>query len=347
MVNGLQVGSPVGVGEYGKLRILCNTASTVLTGGEKTIFNWWSGPDGTLEFADGNTREGDIGVVGSVAAAVNGRYRATLKVGKFGGGADPGELGYGNIRIGGWNRVLYAGPGETTTRTLCITNHTIGKNNNGAAMTPAFVLEQGGTGDLVFNGRISADGVTGNATVVLENGTPHNATIGTPLADGANSVLNVQKLGAGRWTLNAANTMTGVITNKAGTLAMGPLCSFPTAARLVMAGGKLAFEAGGTGVRTMPSIELAANASVTVAGGGELHFGAISNSSEKRLDIVCPADALMKFAGLATDADAPEWLTVNGETGHVDANGYLTEKVTVWQAAQNDLWRTAANWWRQ
>lgn len=208
----------------------------------------------------------------------NGTTRVT-SIAQLGGTA----AGQDMIVVQGGARLVYAGAGETVTRTVVMTN--------GNA-----VVEQAGTGPLAMNGAMTTlSGKTGQLTLVNNSGEP--ATWGGVIPA---TVTGVTVEGSTGWTLSGANAVTA-LTIKGG----GVLCLTGAAASAGVA--TVAAGASGTGTLRIPD-----GVTVTLAGissGG----GALNVVTEGTGGLVVPGQSGM----------APGWLLYNGKNGEFETDGTL------------------------
>jgi autotransporter-associated beta strand protein len=141
----------------------------------------------------------------------------------------PATAANGTIDLGSLTAtgsLLVTGTAQTTDRTI-----------NLAGTTGGGVLDQSGTGALVFSGSVTATGA-GSKTLTLQGSTSGTGEISGVIANNSSTnTTAVAKRGTGTWTLSGANTYSGGTTVYEGTLLIananalgtGPLTIFPGA----------------------------------------------------------------------------------------------------------------------
>lgn len=259
--------------------------------------------------------------------------RPTYSVNAIGNEGEKGPLGYAGVVIAGGGRLLYTGGGETCTRPLCITNRVPAFQNKPTIdMVPYAVLEQGGTGKLVFNSQITSSGINLNGTTIVDstlelvNSTAQEAELGSVLADNVDAgKLNVVKTGSGMWRLSNANTYTGSTVIKGGALVIGEDGSIDASSGLELKGGDLIVESGRENGKTfkLPAITVPSGVNrIEVADGVAVTASGLSVRSGK-LDVRLAGTATFKVAGLAA---LPANVTVNGSPASLGEDGMFMRR---------------------
>ena len=314
----------------GTLKVQCRLESYLK---DNVYYGGWTHYNytGTTIFGDNNEMLGTMKIL-PVSEYANSSARPTFSVASIGHAGVKGPLGLGeNVIIAGGGRLLYTGAGETCTRPFCITNRAP-RYANAATVDrlPSAVLEQGGTGTLVFNSPVTSFGTRLNGTTVddatlqLANATAYDAEVGTVLADNVDAgKLNVKKTGTGVWRLKAANTYTGTTTVNGGTLTLGVAGSL--AGPVEMRGATFAVECalGDPRTVTLSQFTVAAGANtLAVADGAALTLNGLTVTGGT-LDITTVGSGLVKLPGVAV---LPAGVTLNGKPAEIDADGYVTER---------------------
>ena len=279
--------------------------------------------------------------------------KATLKTRDLGADGERASFGAATPMLLNSGRIMYTGPGETSTRTIVITNGAQASANSyiPTYASPTGVLEQAGSGVWNVASPLSMNGCTGGALLVLANSTATNAVFSGVLADGPDGFLALQKKGTGEWRLSAANTYTGTTTVEDGTLTVMRGASIASSSGVVLKGGNLNFEEGDDTVQmSVPAITAASGTStVTVGANVELNVAAISQSaSGAKVDFrVHSLPVKITMDGLE-DGDAPGYITVNGvATTYSSETGLaipLEPGVGRWKSAVDGDWADATKW---
>ena len=226
---------------------------------------------GVLVINGPNTMPGSILLHGGITRVSN--------ISQLGGTAAGMDL----IVVRGGARLVYTGAGETTARTVVMTN--------GNA-----IVEQAGTGPLVMNGAMTTlAGKTGMLTLV--NASNADATWNGVIPS---DVTGVTVQGDGGWTLAGANGVQSY------TIAGGGrLCLTGDAATAGVA--TVSTGTSGTGVLRVLDGETVTLAGLTSAGGT---LNVVTEGSGK---VVVPGQSGM----------APGWLSLNGKNSEYEADGTL------------------------
>lgn len=121
--------------------------------------------------------------------------------------------------LGGPNAILKLGTSsETGTLRYIGTGETTGRSLQFAGTSGGAIIQNDGTGALIFSGTISAPGA-GDKTFRLQgNNTGDNEIQGVILNNSVSNTTSVTKNGSGKWILSGANTYTGSTLVSAGTL---------------------------------------------------------------------------------------------------------------------------------
>ncbi len=291
---------------------------------------------GSLEFFGETSITGIIHVSGS-----------TLRTRDVGADGYKASFGVGPLAFCNSGRLFYNGPGETTTRTLAITNRAQSNYYTEiVAGTPAATLEQGGSGVWNVASPLVMAGCTDGATLILANSTVADAVYSAVLADGPGP-LSLRKTGTGKWILTAANTYTGATEVNGGTLEIASGASIASSSGLSLGGGTLKLpDCDATTPVSLPAMTLASGASsVNVGGNVELSIAGITKSgATATIDFVvesCPVKIMV--TGLA-DGDAPAYITVNGLATTYSSTDGLAIPGTIWKAAADGDWSDGTKW---
>jgi autotransporter-associated beta strand protein len=125
----------------------------------------------------------------------------------------PVDFSNATIELGSLNSagvLVLTGTAQTTLRPLALTGTTGGA-----------ILDQSGTGALVFAGSLSVKGA-GAKTLVLQGGTSGTGQILAGIPDfNAGNPTSLFKQGTGTWTLSGASSYSGGTTLAQGTLSLG------------------------------------------------------------------------------------------------------------------------------
>ena len=265
----------------------------------RLFFNWGNG---TVVFAGENRLQG-------LVQATHGAS-PTLSAGTLGMRGTFGDLGDVDFLFS--NATLrYTGAGETTDRTVTLTN-----NYAGAAGRVA--LEQAGTGAFTMAGAVAlADGMTAG-TLVLKGASPSSATFAGTLDAG----IALAKEGTGFWTFAPQGDFTGAVSVSGGTLAFD--------ASLHLA--SLTAASGTTRIR--------------VEAGRTLTVDALSVADGRTLDFILLDGAAVRFPN-ETAGTSLAYVTLNGHPVRLDDAGTLqmvTDGDNVWKVPVSGNWDDAANW---
>lgn len=287
---------------------------------------------GWMEITHTNELNGSVKLLSATAGA-------GLRVESLGLGKEvPTVLGYSDFLVAGDNVLQYTGSGETSDRSLFITNKApMQANQNDAARDQKAQIWQDGTGPLVWQGAIDAPGMTTESTLTLGGSSPVAATLDVALANSsAGGAFALTKAGAGTWRLNRANTYTGVTTVSGGTLALGPEGAIDSTSGIALSGGSLTIESGDS-ARTvsLPAVTLTkGTAALTVKGDTALTIASLARSGGT-LNIVSDDAATVKLTGLA--GQSPNWLQWKGAAATVDADGTVGPSGVMAIAARGDV----------
>lgn len=260
--------------------------------------------DGTLTFA------GDCRLQGLVQATI--ASSPTFSAGTLGMRGTFGDLGDVDFLFSSAT-LRYTGAGETTDRTVTLTNR-----NNGTAGKVTF--EQAGAGPFTMAGAVAlADGMTAGTLVLKGASSAPAATF----AGNIDAGVALAKEGTGFWTFAPQNDFTGAVTVSGGTLA------FSKSLRLA----SLTAASGTTRIR--------------VEAGKTLTVDALSVASGKTLDfLLMDAAASVTFPNETAGTTLAN-VTLNGHPVRLDDSGTLqavTDGDNVWKTSVSGSWDDAANW---
>lgn len=315
------------------MSVQCNVESVLIDG---VCYGGWSitGGNGTTVFGPRNAMRGSAKIHPKYYDSTSTK-RPTFSVASIGLAGEQGPLGYAGVDLAKGGRLLYTGGGETCTRPVCITNRISGiQNTDVIDGDPYGVVEQGGTGRLVFNSAVTSyglmlDGETvSDATLELANSTAFDAELGTSLADNVDSGrLNLKKTGTGLWRIVSANAYTGATTVDGGTLAIGATGSIASSSGVtVRNGASLAVESGTSGTRAVALPPVSATSgenTISVGDGVELTLAGLSVVGGASLDVVLPATSKLKVEGVDL---LPAGVTINSQAAALDETGRLVRR---------------------
>ena len=286
---------------------------------------------GTTVFSDNNDMTGWARIL-TTTDYLSGSSHPTFSVAKIGldGGKSP--LGYAGIAIAAGGRLRYTGPGETCTKAFVVTNRVSGIQNSKTKDASGYaILEQAGSGKLVFNSVVRShglkiDGVSiADATLELSNVSASEAEVGQPLVDNVDGgKLNLKKTGTGLWRLLAANTYTGKTTIDAGTLAIGPAGSLSADSTLELNGGTLSVEANGARTLALPPLTVAKGANALAVPDGVTVTLAGLAATGGAMDITTTGSGTVRVSGAGASSVLPVGVTLNGKVAEFDADGNVT-----------------------
>ena len=264
-------------------------------------FNWGSC---TVVFAGESRFQGRVEVVQGAAV--------TLVADHLGRRGTAGRLG--NVDFLFSNATLrYTGAGETTDRTVTLTNNYVG-------VAGQVALEQAGTGPLTMAGAVKLAPGMAAGTLVLKGASSAAPATFTGTLDAG---VSLAKTGTGTWVFDPQGGFSGAVSVSGGTLA------FDDSLHLA----SLTAAAGTTCIR--------------VAEGKTLTVDALSVADGKTLDVqLMDAAASVRFPNGAAGAPLAH-VTLNGHPARLDGNGALqmvTDGDTVWKASVSGRWDDAANW---
>ena len=267
----------------------------------RLFFNWGSC---TVVFAGENRLQGRVEAVQGAAV--------TLVADCLGRRGTAGRLGDVDFLFS--NATLrYTGAGETTDRTVTLTNNHVG-------VAGQVALEQAGTGPLTMAGAVKlAPGMAAGTLVLKGASSAAPATFDGTLDAG----VSLAKTGTGTWVFDPQDGFSGAVSVSGGTLAF--------ASSLHLA--SLTAAAGTTRIR--------------VAEGKTLTVDALSVADGKTLDVqLMDAAASVRFPNGAVGAPLAH-VTLNGHPARLDDAGALqmvTDGDTVWKTSVSGRWDDAANW---
>ena len=155
-----------------------------------------------LTISGANTYSGNTTVTGDVVVSSIGAGAASSAFGDA-----TGTLLLGNATTTG-AYLLYAGSGESTTRTINLNTTTAGNT-----------IDASGSGALVLNSVVNS--VAGAKTLTIRGTSTDANTINSALTDNGGA-LSIAKTDSGTWILNGASTFTGQVVVSQGWLAIGP-----------------------------------------------------------------------------------------------------------------------------
>ena len=294
----------------------------------------------TVEFTGENTLGGLVEIVAS-----------TLKTPQIGRAGESSSIGSGrSFLMSNAGRLLYTGAGETTDKSIVITNaiRSISPSeydsNKGLVTTVAHAtVEQAGTGPLVMDSVLAAYGDDARLTLASSVAAP--ATWTGRLADTGTNPLNVYKTGTGAWTLDGELDYTGTTRISAGTLVLASGRTLNANSSLELAGGVF-FLAGGDTATTvaLPPVSVTGTASLALGAGVSVTIPQVTRTAGA-LNVTVPSRSeTVQIAGLVA-GDGPAWLTLNGVPVTVGADGTLAMKGTAfWKDAVSGDWSEGEKW---
>ena len=299
--------------------------------------NFTAGNGGMIEFKNTVNAPGGIWMGGS----------STLCTPTIGADGETASFGTGGITLYDKGGLRYTGPGETTTRSIAITNTSQKLEVKGASAT--FTQAGNGVWNVATSPAIHA-GTSLSATLTLSNvsASQYDAIFSGTLADG-DGTLSVEKSGNGTWRLTAVNTYSGSTTVNAGTLEIAPGASIASSSSVAMKGGTLKFADGDDAVSySLPALSAASGAStVYVGANANISFAGVSRTGSSTINFQVPnLPAKIAIAGLS-DGAAPAYITVNGKATTYSAEGGLAIPSTPgahWKAAVDGDWFDGTKW---
>lgn len=267
----------------------------------RLFFGWGSC---TVVFAGENRLQGRVEVVQGAAV--------TLVADHLGMRGTVGRLGDVDFLFS--NATLrYTGAGETTDRTVTLTNNYVG-------VAGQVALEQAGTGPLTMAGAVKLAPGMAAGTLVLKGASSAAPATFTGTLDAG---VSLAKTGTGTWVFNPQDGFSGAVSVSGGTLA------FDDSLHLA----SLTAAAGTTCIR--------------VAEGKTLTVDALSVADGKTLDVqLMDAAASVRFPNGAVGAPLAH-VTLNGHPARLDDAGALqmvTDGDTVWKTSVSGRWDDAENW---
>ncbi|NBV33391.1 MAG: hypothetical protein EBR81_06285, partial [Proteobacteria bacterium] len=236
--NGAQVGSFLGAGSlvYGA-GVAVSTGAGDVTGSSNILL---SGSSSLTKVGVGSITLLNSGSFTGKTWIQNGALSVST-LNKVVGGTISSSLGApttaanGTIDLGSLTAtgtLLVTGSAQTTDRVI-----------NLAGTTGGGVIDQSGSGALVFSSTLTATGA-GSKTLTLQGSTAGTGQLSGAIVD--NSVSNrtsLFKKGTGKWTLFSVNTYSGGTTLAQGTLVLGNASALGTGS-LTISGGYLDYSAG-------------------------------------------------------------------------------------------------------
>ena len=296
---------------YYPLKVECKVSAWNSSVGDPGLYDYLPGlystyGNGSIEITGLNNMTGDVKLV---SASAGQRFLCNT----LGLRGTQGSHGWGDFLMGNGAVLVYTGAGETTDRTITITNRS----------SKVAVLEQAGTGTLTVNSSVVLAANATGATLVLANDTEHDGVFAAPLE----SSLNVTKRGSGRWILDATNTYTGATVVEGGTLCLGPGGSIASSSGITLQAStalEVQGDAGNPVAVTLPQVTVGGyDTKMYVGAGCTVTISSFSVSSGA-LDIVTEDGTAQVILAGASAGDAPNWLTINGKMAQFDANGVIS-----------------------
>ena len=223
---------------------------------------------GRLDLTGANTYTGTTALQGGVTGVTT---LANVGAGASSLGAPVSVLD-GTIALGTGTTsatLLYLGSGSTTDRVL-----------NLAGTSGGAILQNDGTGALVFTSGVTATGAGSKTLTLTGSNTGANEIQGVIANNSGANRTAVTKAGAGVWELSGANTYTGNTTLSAGTLVAGNNAAFGTGT-LVLSGTGAVLRGDGTPRTLANAVSL--TQSMTLGGASDLTFtGNLTQSGGSR-----------------------------------------------------------------
>ena len=314
---------------------------------------WGSGSGSKPDFAPGiafyNADDGEGHIV--TLAGVN-CVTGTVRLAGYSGGKHP-IYQISNMGLDGERSGLGYGP-DVQLNDLCTLRVTTASENcdRTIRLSRAF-----GTNDEDYGGilELTGSGVHTMASPVVCEGADCSFTVkspGTvrwtvPLADTGDNRLSLVKTGMGTLVLEATNTCSGSCLVSQGTLKIGAAGSLNSAQTNTLAASTiLEFEN-----RAEPYTQVldklkvsGANAKIIIGRHTTLEIDALDRLGDGSLNVEYASNSSrLKVVSLAGGA-APAWLTVNGGSANVDAEGNVSAVSTSWNNLEGGSWNNPNNW---
>ena len=196
----------------------------------------------------------------------------------------PTSASVGSIQLG-YNAytgtLLYTGSGEGSDRNIIIGNTSNGGTGGGA------VIQNDGSGPLVFTGTFTAGGASASAnhnkTLTLQGSNTGANQIASAIPDGAangsfTAITSLTKAGGGTWQLTAANSYSGNTTVSSGILALSGNGSVANSPLIGIAGGAILDVSGLNSTFTLGNSQTLTNRAAGAILNGNLNTGSGTNS---------------------------------------------------------------------
>lgn len=304
------VGERGGVGvvcdfqHHGTLSLDCPSATSIIGAAPpddfltRILVSW----GGSIEMRGGSTMKGVAQMMEGALIAERVGMRGTY-----------GSFGDMDFVLGNGGTVRYVGGGETTDRSIALTNR------SDKATSGDGCLDQQGAGAWTVQSAVALSPGMERGTLTLRGAQIAPATFTGTIAPN----ISVSKSGAGDWTFAPASDFTDAMYVSGGTLHLGGSMHL---ASLYATGG---------------------STRVVVPEGATLEIDALTVSSDRKVDFCALGESsAVKIAGVES-GDAPAGVTYNGHRAVVDAEGRLALAEggdAIWKAAESGDWTDAARW---
>ncbi len=224
-----------------------------------------------------------------------------------------GSLGDVDFALGGGGALRYVGGGETTDRSIVLTNW------SSTATSGDGCLDHQGSGAWTVTSAVSLAPGMERGTLTLKGGLSAPGTFAGTIASG----ISVSKSGDGDWTFAPESDFTGDAYVSGGTLRLGGSMHVSS---LYASGG---------------------STRVVVPDGATLEIDALTAASDRKIDFCALGEtSVVKIAGVEA-GDAPAGVTYNGHPATVDAEGRLALAeggAAIWKTPESGDWTDAARW---
>lgn len=295
------------------------------------FYNEDKGDDKAVSITGENNVTGTLSFVSAKADV------CVFSVASFGRSGERSGLGWGSdVRLCDNVRLIDRADSDDCNRTFLL------RTKAQSVVKPCLDLR--GRGPYVFDSDVVLENLSGSLEVRTASG--GSVEWNRALADTDAYVLSLVKSGDGALTLNAANTFTGSMTVDAGSLTLGANGSLATASGLTLANGTALTLADAAEAQTKAFSSLTVNGAVTVSVGDRvaLDVASLVRGTDGRLALTTEsARSAIRISGLE-EGPAPDWITVDGASAVVDADGQVTSTISRWKEPVSGELTMDENW---